>query len=65
MPALNITFSDEELAQLRLSATDQDVSLKTFVHDAALAAASDRKRLIAQLAHEVAAASAELNERLA
>jgi len=65
MPALNITFSEAELAQLRLSAAGADASLKTFVHDAALAAANDRKRLVAQLAAEVATSSAELNARLA
>lgn len=65
MPALNVTFTDAELEQLRASASSTETSLKVFVHDAALAAASDRKRMITQLAQEVAATSAELNARLA
>lgn len=65
MPALNVTFTDAELEQLRASASGTETSLKAFVHDAALAAANDRKRMIAQLAQEVAATSAELNARLA
>jgi hypothetical protein len=63
MPSLNITFSDAELEEIRSAATD--ISLKSYVHDTALTAARTRKALVAQLAAQVAATSAELNARLA
>ena len=42
MPSLNITFTDEEQKELRAAAERESVSLKTFAHDAVIAAASDR-----------------------
>lgn len=46
MPAVNVTFSDEEMEQLRTAAANSGVSLRTFVHQAALDAASDDKRRV-------------------
>ncbi|WP_082763762.1 hypothetical protein [Frondihabitans sp. PAMC 28766] len=63
MPSLNISFSDDELNEIRNAATD--LSLKSYVHDAALASARSRKDLVAQLARQIAETSAELNARLA
>jgi uncharacterized protein (DUF1778 family) len=65
MPALNVTFTDEEMEQLRAAAANGDVSLRTFVHQAALDAASDHKRRVREGARIVAERSAELNRRLA
>lgn len=62
MPALNITFSDEEMEQLR-SATATGTSLKTFVHDAALVELHRAK--VAKAAAEVGRISAGLAKRLA
>ncbi len=63
MPSLNISFSEDELDEIRAAATD--ASLKSYVHDAALASARSRKDMVAQLAKQIAATSAELNARLA
>ena len=65
MPSLNITFTDEEQRELREAAERENVSLKTFVHDAVIAAASSRKLQVAEVANRVATVSAELNRRLA
>lgn len=65
MPSLNITFSDEEQKELREAAERESVSLKTFAHDAVIAAASRRKRLRESLLDDIFVKSAELNKRLA
>ncbi|MGV0646332.1 antitoxin Phd [Mycolicibacterium sp. XJ2546] len=65
MPALNVSFSDEEMEQLRTAAADGDLSLRAFVHRAALDAASDHKRRVREGARIVAERSAALNRRLA
>lgn len=65
MPSLNVTFTDDELERVRVAAASDDVSLKTFAHDAILTAASEHKRLVAEAARLVAERSAELNRRLA
>lgn len=65
MPSLNIGFTDEELEDVRAAAADDDVSLRTFAHDAVMAAASRKKRAVADAARLVAERSAELNRRLA
>ena len=65
MPALNVTFTDEEMEQLRAAAANGDVSLRAFIHRAALDAASDHKRRVREGARMVAERSAELNRRLA
>jgi hypothetical protein len=36
MPALNVNFSDEEMEQLRTAASAAELSLRAFVHRAAL-----------------------------
>ena len=63
MPSLNVTFTEAELEEIRTASAD--ASLKSYVHDQALSAARNRKALVAQLAQQVAATSAELNSRLA
>ncbi len=65
MPALNVTFSDAEMEQLRTAAAAGELSLRAFVHRAALDAASDHKRRVREGARIVAERSAELNRRLA
>lgn len=65
MPSLNIDFSDEELDKVRAAAANDDLSLRKFVHRAALDAASDHKRRVAEAARIVAERSVELNRRLA
>ena len=63
MPGLSITFTDDELDHIRRAAGRDEVSLKTYVHDIAVAAA--RADRIADIAASVAARSRELNARLA
>jgi hypothetical protein len=65
VPSLNITFTDEELENVRVAAASDDMSLRAFAHRAILAAASEHKRRVAEAARIVAARSAELNQRLA
>lgn len=65
MPSLNIIFTDEEHRELREAAERENVSLKTFAHDAIAAAASSRKRQFSEASKRVATVSAELNRRLA
>ncbi|MGV0794339.1 antitoxin Phd [Mycolicibacterium sp. XJ1819] len=65
MPALNVSFSDDEMEQLRKAAAEGDLSLRAFVHRAALDAASDHKRRVREGARIIAERSAELNRRLA
>ncbi|MCK5754362.1 MAG: antitoxin Phd [Mycobacterium sp.] len=65
MPALNVNFTDEEMEQLRTAAASGELSLRAFVHRAALDAASDHKRWVRAAARIVAERSAELNRRLA
>ena len=62
MPALNITFTDAELDQIRNATAEEDTSLKNFVHDAALAAAQDNK--IAMLTARSLRVNAGVNKRL-
>jgi uncharacterized protein (DUF1778 family) len=65
VPSLNIPFSDDELEVIRGAAASENVSLRAFVHAAAVEAASEHKRRVAEAAKIVAARSAELNRRLA
>jgi uncharacterized protein (DUF1778 family) len=65
MPALNVPFTDDELVVLRAAAERSEQSLRSFVHGAAVAAASEHKRQVADVARVVAERSAELNRRLA
>ncbi|MGP3991495.1 hypothetical protein [Streptomyces sp. 3N207] len=43
MPSLNITFTDEELEEVRAAAAAEGKSLKQFVHDLSL---RERQRLL-------------------
>lgn len=63
MPALNVTFTEQEMALLRDQADKEDVSLKTLAHDAVLAEVHRRK--VRASAMRVARISAGLNKRLA
>jgi hypothetical protein len=64
MPALNLQFSDEEMADLRLAAEREGRSLKTLAHDAVMSVVSSRKHL-EEAAARIATVSSELNVRLA
>jgi hypothetical protein len=65
VPSLNIAFTDEELEQVRAAAAKEDLSLRTFAHDAILAAASEHRRQVAEASRLIAQRSVELNRRLA
>lgn len=64
MPSLNIEFTEEEHAQIKAAAESAGVSLKPFVHDAAVDRASEHRRRVLEAAKSVASWSSELNERL-
>lgn len=63
MPALNVTFTEQEMDQLRDQASKEDVSMKTLAHDAILAEV--RRRKVRAATMRVARISAGLNKRLA
>lgn len=63
MPGLSISFTEAELTQIRSAAGRDDTSLKTYVHDVVVVAASSDR--IADIAAGVANRSKELNKRLA
>ncbi|MFH5208213.1 antitoxin Phd [Antrihabitans sp. NCIMB 15449] len=65
MPALNLTFTDEEMAALRVAAASADLSLKAFAHTAIIDATNDRKQRVLEAAKIIAQRSTELNRRLA
>ncbi|MCH9732876.1 MAG: hypothetical protein K0U84_25000 [Actinomycetia bacterium] len=65
MPALNVEFSEEELAIVRSAASDSDTSMRAFAKQAILDKASDREGRVRALAEQIAERSAELNRRLA
>lgn len=65
MPSLNITFTEEELAAVRVAAGEESLSLRAFAHRAVLTAASEHRRRVVEAAALVAQRSAELNRRLA
>lgn len=65
MPALNIEFSEEELAIVRSAASDSDTSMRAFAKQAILDKARDREGRVRALAEQIADRSAELNRRLA
>ncbi|NMO01950.1 antitoxin Phd [Gordonia sp. TBRC 11910] len=64
MPSLNITFTDEEHAQLQEAAKRAGKALKPFAHDVVVDATSDYRRAVLEAAHRAAVWSAELNQRL-
>jgi hypothetical protein len=63
MPALNVTFTDEEMAAIRDAAAKEGTSLKNLAHDAVLA--DVRQREIDALIARTARISAGLNRWLA
>jgi hypothetical protein len=63
MPALNVTFTEAEMATLRDQAAKEDISLKTLAHNAILAEVHRRK--VTAAAMRTARISAGLNKRLA
>ncbi|WP_236789150.1 hypothetical protein [Amycolatopsis sp. GM8] len=65
MTALNLQFTDEEMADLRMTADREGRSLKAVAHDAVVSVVSSRKHLVREAAARVAGISEELNERLA
>ncbi|WP_020670602.1 hypothetical protein [Amycolatopsis nigrescens] len=65
MTALNLQFTDEEMADLRAAAEREGKSLKAVAHHAVVTAVSSRKHLVEQAAARIALISGELNERLA
>ncbi|MBA8825855.1 hypothetical protein FHX42_003221 [Saccharopolyspora lacisalsi] len=65
MPALNLEFSEEEMADLRNAAEREGQSLKSLAHDAVMQTVSSRKYLVEDAASRVARISAGLNKRLA
>ncbi len=65
MPALNVEFSEEELAIVRSAASDSGASMRTFAKQAILDKAQNREGRVRALAEQIAERSAELNQRLA
>ncbi|MBV5246092.1 hypothetical protein KUF57_21360 [Mycolicibacterium sp. PAM1] len=65
MPALNIEFTDDELATVRAAASGSGTSMRAFARQAILDRAVDREGRIRALGEEIAQRSAELNQRLA
>jgi hypothetical protein len=63
MPALNITFTDDEMDEIRAATAEEDISMKTFAHDAVLAAVHRRK--VAAATARAIQVNAGLNQRLA
>jgi len=64
VPALNIQFTDDELARVRTAASRNGQSLKPFARNAILAAADSRAARVVEAYEYVTARSAELNRRL-
>lgn len=65
MPALNVEFSDEEIATVRAAAAAAGSSMRAFAKQAVLDKAVDREGHVRALSQEIAQRSAELNRRLA
>lgn len=65
MPALNITFTDDEMAAVREAAASANTSLKAYAHDLITDATNGHRRRVLDAAKLVAERSAELNRRLA
>lgn len=65
MPAMNVDFSEEELAAVRAAASDSGSSMRAFAKQAILDKARNREGLIRAIAARTAERSAELNRRLA
>ncbi|MFT4044408.1 MAG: DUF1778 domain-containing protein [Gordonia sp. (in: high G+C Gram-positive bacteria)] len=65
MPALNISFTDEEHRLLAEAAAKSGQSLKSFVHDAAMDRSHDYRERVIAMSAQIASWSSALNERLA
>jgi hypothetical protein len=65
MPALNITFTDDEMTAIREAAASANTSLKAYAHDLITDATNGHRRRVLDAAKLVAERSAELNRRLA
>lgn len=65
VPALNVEFTDEELATVRTAASSAGTSMRAFAKQAILDKAVDREGRVRALGQEIAQRSAELNRRLA
>ncbi|RCG18097.1 hypothetical protein DQ392_15660 [Streptomyces reniochalinae] len=63
MPALNVTFSEDEMARIREAAAQEGTSVKSLAHDTVLAEL--RRRKVRAAALRTARVSAGLNKRLA
>lgn len=63
MPALNVVFSEEEMAQVREAAAQAGTSVKALAHDTVLTEL--RRRKVRAAALRTARISAGLNKRLA
>jgi hypothetical protein len=62
---LRITFTDDELGAVRAAAGREKLPLRTFAHQAVIAAASECKGRVVETATLIAQLSAELNRRFA
>jgi hypothetical protein len=67
MPALNVEFTDEEMARLRERARSEGVSMKALAHDTVVRCAThaDQDALIWSAFDRIKAVSADLLARLA
>lgn len=63
MPALNIEFSEEEMAQIRQAAAAESTSVKKLAKESVLDAV--QRRRVMEAAVRVARVSSGLNRRLA
>ncbi|GAB2755136.1 hypothetical protein GCM10027174_33430 [Salinifilum aidingensis] len=63
MPAINVTFDDDQMEQLRCAAAAEGKSVKAMANEAVLAELHRRK--VAASAARVGRISSDLNERLA
>lgn len=63
MSALNVAFTDEEMAELRHVADEEGVGMKTVVHDATIHSLHQRR--VQAAAMRTVKALTEVNERLA
>ncbi|MFR9675024.1 hypothetical protein [Streptomyces sp. TR06-5] len=62
MPALNVSFTDDEMATIRDAAAREDISMKNLAHEAILAEVHRRK--VTAAAIRTSRISAGLNRRL-
>lgn len=65
VPALNVEFSDDELAAVRAAAGNAGTSMRAFARQAILDRAIDREGRVRELGVEIAQRSSDLNRRLA